>query len=118
MRGLFCNIPNIKAFVERWTACYIGKIVKSPENALQKQFFRAKISQPRKNGQQQRSCNNNNFTNILKKMLGKLSLKSGFKLQKTNCNGTKLLKSTSKGAKPLKKKILAEIAESALVKVL
>jgi hypothetical protein len=98
-------MPNVKAFVERWTACYIGKIVNSPENTLPKQFFRAKISQPRKIGQQQRSCNNN-FTNTLKKMLGKKSLKSGFKLQKTNCNGTKLLKNALKGAKPLKKKIL------------
>ncbi len=45
-------------------ACYIGKVINSPENALPKQFFGAWINQPRKIGQPQLSCNNN-FANTL-----------------------------------------------------
>lgn len=66
VRRLFCNIPNIEAFIERRMVCYIGNIVALPDNALPKQFFGTWINQPRKIGHLQMSCNNN-FANTLKK---------------------------------------------------
>lgn len=68
VRKLFCNTPNIKAFVERRTAWCIGKITKAPEEILPKQFLGAWINQLGKTGQPQLLCNNN-FVRILEKIL-------------------------------------------------
>jgi hypothetical protein len=80
VRRLFCNIPNIEAFVKRRTAQCVGKIINLPEDMLPKKILGAWIPQPRKFGQPQLSCNNN-FARTLQKILPELikTRKAAFK---------------------------------------
>jgi hypothetical protein len=45
---LFCNIPDVDTFIIRRTACYIGKISRSPEDSYPRFFINAWINQLRK----------------------------------------------------------------------
>jgi len=58
-RFCYCNIPKIKSFVNKRTATYVRKNVRSNDDELPKKFLGSWINQPRKTGGQQLSCINN-----------------------------------------------------------
>jgi hypothetical protein len=44
VRGLFFNIPNIDAFINKRTARYVGKVARSDDTTLPKKFLAAWIN--------------------------------------------------------------------------
>jgi hypothetical protein len=60
VRGLFFNIPNIDAFINKRTARYIGKVVRLDDTTLPKKFLVAWINKAQKIGGPQHTCNNHN----------------------------------------------------------
>ena len=68
VRRLLFNIPNIKAFIDKRTATYIGQISRSNPRTYPKRFLTVWINGKKTNGHPQLTCNNNYATEIGKIM--------------------------------------------------
>ena len=68
VRVLFFNIPNIDAFINKRTARYVGKVMRSDDTTLPKKFLAAWINKARKIGGPQHTCNNH-FVKVINEIL-------------------------------------------------
>jgi hypothetical protein len=67
VRGLFFNIPNIDASINKRTARYVGKVMRSDDTTLPKKFLVAWINKAQKIGPQH-TCNNH-FAKVINEIL-------------------------------------------------